>query len=313
MPSASIPILSVSKIITKDGSCILPGKTPHDERWDRGEPDALIELPPSKRPKKTPSDTAGSSSETQKNGASYNARDCLRESPSAAADGSDSNPRSPPTPNDLPRFKLADVTSFRTFRAGRVYEVGIQGKTFLYKTDPNPDRLACESGRPSRIVRAGLPLRIPTVEGYLGIELEFPGLLMTFIPSITLQDLVDQESAAAKTVGGNNDNDKDPDHEKHAEKLAERWKWFHQIRETVVALHKHGCHWGDAKPSNVVIDDANRDVWLIDFGGGWTTGFVSAELCDTDAGDLEGLAAIGVFLGLPIYPRTQSQNETRCQ
>lgn len=50
-----------------------------------------------------------------------------------------------------------------------------------------------------------------------------------------------------------------------------RQKVGRQIKETVELLHGIEVIWGDAKPSNVVIDLSN-DAWLIDFGGGWSEG-----------------------------------------
>jgi len=46
--------------------------------------------------------------------------------------------------------------------------------------------------------------------------------------------------------------------------------------------------WGDAKPENVLIDGSD-DVWIIDFGGGYTQGFVEKEKAGTAEGDLQGL------------------------
>ena len=67
-----------------------------------------------------------------------------------------------------------------------------------------------------------------------------------------------------------------------------REKWGHQITQTVGQLHTFGVAWGDAKPDNVVID-LNDDAWLIDFGGGWTHGWVDAALQGTIHGDNQAL------------------------
>lgn len=74
-----------------------------------------------------------------------------------------------------------------------------------------------------------------------------------------------------------------------------RQKVGRQIKETVESLHGIGVVWGDAKPSNVVIDLDNT-AWLIDFGGGWPEGWVDENLQDTVEGDQQGVARILEFL-----------------
>jgi tRNA A-37 threonylcarbamoyl transferase component Bud32 len=61
-----------------------------------------------------------------------------------------------------------------------------------------------------------------------------------------------------------------------------------QVTSTLTQLHKAGIIWSDAKPDNVLIDK-NDDAWIIDFGGGYTRGFVEREKAGTIEGDLQGL------------------------
>src|SRR5262249_17783499 len=56
-----------------------------------------------------------------------------------------------------------------------------------------------------------------------------------------------------------------------------RQKWASQIREAVDQLHGVGVIWGDGKGSNVIVDEKDN-AWLIDFGGGFTEGWVDKEL-----------------------------------
>ncbi|KAF1735114.1 hypothetical protein CRV24_004033 [Beauveria bassiana] len=49
--------------------------------------------------------------------------------------------------------------------------------------------------------------------------------------------------------------------------------------------------WGDAKPDNVLID-GNQHAWIIDFGGGYSRGWVPKDLAGTANGDLVALAKI---------------------
>ncbi|KAG9249961.1 uncharacterized protein F5Z01DRAFT_667628 [Emericellopsis atlantica] len=76
-----------------------------------------------------------------------------------------------------------------------------------------------------------------------------------------------------------------------------RRKWHCQIRQAVRALHSKGIVWGDGKASNVIVDE-HDDAWLVDFGGGWTEGWVSEELADTMEGDEQAIRRIGQFLQL---------------
>ncbi|EWG55540.1 hypothetical protein FVEG_13528 [Fusarium verticillioides 7600] len=71
--------------------------------------------------------------------------------------------------------------------------------------------------------------------------------------------------------------------------------WAQQVHDAVQQLHAAGIIWGDAKPDNVLVDRKN-DAWLIDFGGGYTNGWVPKELAGTVEGDLQGLKRINEFL-----------------
>lgn len=74
-----------------------------------------------------------------------------------------------------------------------------------------------------------------------------------------------------------------------------REKWDEQVTITLTALHKAGIIWGDAKAVNILID-ANDDAWIIDFGGGYTRGWVEKDRMETIDGDHEGLSKIREFL-----------------
>jgi len=68
-------------------------------------------------------------------------------------------------------------------------------------------------------------------------------------------------------------------------------KWVDQVTGILTQLHKAGIVWGDSKPDNVLIDK-DDDAWIIDFGGGYTRGFVEREKAGTIEGDLQGLGKI---------------------
>ncbi|KAK4235246.1 hypothetical protein C8A03DRAFT_17994 [Achaetomium macrosporum] len=72
-------------------------------------------------------------------------------------------------------------------------------------------------------------------------------------------------------------------------------RWARQVRDTLAALHRAGCTWGDAKPDNVLID-VHGDAWIVDFGGGRTEGWVDSGKPGTVEGDLQGLERIMEFI-----------------
>ncbi|KAK3329170.1 hypothetical protein B0H66DRAFT_466373 [Apodospora peruviana] len=72
-------------------------------------------------------------------------------------------------------------------------------------------------------------------------------------------------------------------------------RWSRQIRTTVAAFHEAGIVWGDAHPGNILIDD-HLDAWIVDFGGGWTEGWVDRDKAETREGDLQGIERILEFI-----------------
>ncbi|KAE9379640.1 hypothetical protein N431DRAFT_434569 [Stipitochalara longipes BDJ] len=78
----------------------------------------------------------------------------------------------------------------------------------------------------------------------------------------------------------------------------QRTKWAEQIGQTVEQLHELGVEWGDGKPHNVLIHSGTNDCWLVDFGGGWTDGWVDEELMETRAGDKQAVVKIIDFLAV---------------
>ncbi|CCF44106.1 hypothetical protein CH063_13611 [Colletotrichum higginsianum] len=70
-----------------------------------------------------------------------------------------------------------------------------------------------------------------------------------------------------------------------------RRRWAEQISTSLEELHHKGIIWGDAKAENVLIDE-DDNAWIVDFGGGYTVGWVDKEQAGTLAGDAQGLAKI---------------------
>lgn len=76
-----------------------------------------------------------------------------------------------------------------------------------------------------------------------------------------------------------------------------RGRWISQLRHTIQSLHQAGVVWGDAKAGNILVDQNGRgDAWVIDFGGGYTEGWVDREKSNTIEGDLQGLTRIIDYL-----------------
>lgn len=73
--------------------------------------------------------------------------------------------------------------------------------------------------------------------------------------------------------------------------LALKRNWLDQVTDTLQQLRAAGLVWGDAKPDNVLVDTSN-DAWIVDFGGGYTVGYVDEDLAGTVEGDMQGLAKI---------------------
>lgn len=67
------------------------------------------------------------------------------------------------------------------------------------------------------------------------------------------------------------------------------WAW--KADEAKKILHENGIIWGDAKADNFVVD-AEENLWIIDFGGSYTEGWVDPEIAETKKGDNMGVTKI---------------------
>ncbi|KAH8759449.1 hypothetical protein F5883DRAFT_144582 [Diaporthe sp. PMI_573] len=70
-----------------------------------------------------------------------------------------------------------------------------------------------------------------------------------------------------------------------------RENWARQIKRTIRTLHAIGVAWGDAEPSNVLID-LDGDAWIVDFGSGGNIEWGSREFLKAVRRDREQLAMI---------------------
>jgi tRNA A-37 threonylcarbamoyl transferase component Bud32 len=85
--------------------------------------------------------------------------------------------------------------------------------------------------------------------------------------------------------------------ERRDDPVALRKRWYNDVAQMLNLLHSAGIVWGDTKPENMLVDE-DDNVWLIDFGGGMTDGWVDDENMETKEGDLQGLARFKEFLDL---------------
>jgi tRNA A-37 threonylcarbamoyl transferase component Bud32 len=71
-------------------------------------------------------------------------------------------------------------------------------------------------------------------------------------------------------------------------------RWGEQMLDAITYLHQNKLVWGDAKAANVLIADGN--AVLIDFGGGYTKGWVDPVNHETETGDWQGWGEIVKFM-----------------
>lgn len=76
---------------------------------------------------------------------------------------------------------------------------------------------------------------------------------------------------------------------------AVRVRWMGQLETALSALHENSIVWGDVKAANVLIHK-NEDAWLIDFGGGYTEGWVDKDVAGTVVGDFTGMTRLRTLL-----------------
>lgn len=72
---------------------------------------------------------------------------------------------------------------------------------------------------------------------------------------------------------------------------AKRAEWANKSEEYVKELHRHDVVWGDAKADNFMVDGGD-ELWIIDFGGSYTEGWVDPELSETREGDDQGVEKV---------------------
>lgn len=70
-----------------------------------------------------------------------------------------------------------------------------------------------------------------------------------------------------------------------------RDRWAKEANSIKKILHENDIIWGDAKADNFMVDKHDK-LWIIDFGGSYTEGWVDPDRMETKEGDDEGTTKI---------------------
>jgi hypothetical protein len=139
-------------------------------------------------------------------------------------------------------------------------------------TQPPPTKREIELLHKIHTLGLDKDFRVPQIHalvGYQSSKVECMGMLLTTIPDpVPLTKLLDSEVDESK-----------------------RKRWAKETERIVSILHENDIVWGDAKADNFLVDKEDH-VWVIDFGGSYTDGWVDPELKETLEGDDMGLERI---------------------
>lgn len=189
---------------------------------------------------------------------------------------------------DIPRFSPEDLKvitesdELNPFHPSRVTTK--RGETYFLKgiDATQPDATKRELKTLVEIEKKGLhkQINVPRVHGLVTSchhPSQFIGFLLTDIPNPTpLLKLIDEDIPQRK-----------------------REKWAQEVQRVTDILHDHDIIWGDAKADNFVLDGEGI-LWIIDFGGNYTEGWVDAGNVETREGDEQGIEKIVNALVDPI-------------
>ena len=164
------------------------------------------------------------------------------------------------------------------------------GEVYFFKPvvpeEPGPTKR--EINILQKIEQLNLDIKVPQLVGFVAFEnsrTEVMGFLLTNIEDPTpLTKMLKSSVSEEKRVA-----------------------WSQKSRQYVETLHKHDIIWGDAKADNFVVDE-NDELWIIDFGGSYTEGWIDPELSDTLEGDEQGLEKVQEALEHPDDDQVSHRN-----
>ena len=187
----------------------------------------------------------------------------------------------------LPQYSSKDIRVLETLvEYGYITQVSVEGKEMCCKSGDGAfwHSIEREFDCLRKVARSHLAnsIRVPRLLGLVtsaetGMII---GILEEYIPTGTLSNLRELQYEGMKAS------------------TERRKMWGAQVRETVDLLHDIGVIWGDGKPHNVLIHKETDDAWVIDFGGGYTDGWVDEELMETLEGDEQAVGRILEFLDI---------------
>jgi serine/threonine protein kinase len=130
-----------------------------------------------------------------------------------------------------------------------------------------------------KIEKLDLDIKFPHLRGFVAL-----GNSKTEVMGLLLEN-IDAPTPLTKLLKSSVDAEK-------------RRVWSEKSAAYVSLLHDNGIIWGDAKADNFMVD-ANDELWIIDFGGSYTEGWVDPEISETLEGDDMGLEKIQAALEDP--------------
>ncbi|KAI1411870.1 hypothetical protein F5Y13DRAFT_190873 [Hypoxylon sp. FL1857] len=163
------------------------------------------------------------------------------------------------------------------FKPPRKVLIDNEQTTCFFKQADSTVRTRIELNAYKKIAAAGLDpsVRVCRLHGVVMDKDFVIGMLLTYI---------DHDGCALSSRV-------DPDHPPASVKQ----RWVDQLDSTISELHKAGVVWSDVKAENVLIDREDNG-WIIDFGGGYTQGWVDPQIAGTVEGDLAGMAKLRDFI-----------------
>ena len=146
------------------------------------------------------------------------------------------------------------------------------GETYFFKPVEEPGPFKREIQVLQKLQELDLDIEAPSLQGFVAFEnskTEVMGILLSHI---------DDPQPLTRLL-------------KSSVSPSKRATWSQKSEEYVKRLHENHIVWGDAKADNFLVD-RNDELWIIDFGGSFTEGWVDPELSETKEGDEQGLDKI---------------------
>jgi tRNA A-37 threonylcarbamoyl transferase component Bud32 len=149
-------------------------------------------------------------------------------------------------------------------------------QTYFFKavdpSQPQPTKREIQTHHEIQKKNLDDKFRVPKLHALVyapGSKVEIMGILLTVIEDPTpLTRLLDSEVDEGK-----------------------RRQWAKESERIVKVLHDNDIVWGDAKADNFVVDKSDN-LWIIDFGGSYTEGWIDPENMETEEGDNEATEKI---------------------